>query len=323
MAIALMLTGACGASTGAGRDAAVTLDLDLGSARDLSSALDLGEVPVDAAMPLSPLIAARPYKTKIPSSYDPTKPTPLLIMFHGYASSAEKHEAYFQFAPVAEAQGFLYAYPDGVKDAVGNQGWNATDACCFFTTPKPDDVAYVSAILDDMSARYNVDPKRIFLVGHSNGAFLSHRLGCELAPRIAAFVSMAGGVWNDPSQCTPTAPLSVVELHATDDPIVNYDGGAIFPSVTPLYPSAHATVATWATKNNCTTALTDTGAPLDLVADVAGAETTVERYGGCNAGVSVELWTMNGIVATSAHQPSLAPSFAATIWSFLNAHAKP
>src|SRR6185503_1724477 len=129
----------------------------------------------------------------------------------------------------------LYVTPEGKKDLIG-QYWNATDACCDYSQ-KTDDVAYLTALLDDVAARYNVDPKRVYLTGHSNGAFMSHRLACELGPRIAAIVAFSGDNWKDESKCRPADPVAVLQIHGTKDSVIKYGGGTQLP---PLgsYPPA-------------------------------------------------------------------------------------
>ena len=129
------------------------------------------------------IVAARPYNFKLPSGYDRNNATPLVIDLHGYAVSGVGQEGYFQFGAIADEQTFLYAYPDGTLDLKNNRFWNADDACCNFFAGVVDDVAYLNAMIDDISTRFNVDPKRIFIVGHSNGAFMSHRLARPVGPR--------------------------------------------------------------------------------------------------------------------------------------------
>jgi polyhydroxybutyrate depolymerase len=267
----------------------------------------------------------RPYHFQVPTGYDSSRPTPLVILLHGYTATGATQEAYFQLAPVADARGFLYAWPDGTVDATGQHFWNADDACCDIYGANPDDVGYVNQIVDDMSTRFNVDPKRVYLVGHSNGAFMAHRMACDAAPRFAAIVALAGAVWNDPSLCQPSTRVSVLAVHGDLDAVVNYNGGQTPNFAGGLlsgrtYPSAHGTVATWSAKNGCSGAIAATGQTLDLDTVLVGPETKIEAYAGCPAGGSVELWTIQG----GGHLPAFAqPTWPDAVWSWLDEHPKP
>ena len=262
------------------------------------------------------LVEQRPFKLKVPSGYDAAKPTPLLILLHGYSASGFLQDAYFNLAPVADAKTFLYAYADGTLDKEKKRYWNATDACCDFDKVPVDDVAYVGAIIDDVAAHYNVDAKRVFVVGHSNGGFMAHRLACDIAPRIAAIVSLAGAQWKDATLCKPSEPVSILQVHGDKDDTIHYEGGQTQSAV---YPSAHDTVATWAAKNGCKGALVPDATTLDLDTNVAGNETHEEHYDGCPASGAVELWTLQG----SNHVPSFSAAWGPSIYEFLSAHPKP
>ena len=63
----------------------------------------------------------------------------------------------------------------------------------------------------------NVDPYRIYVAGHSNGGFMSYRLACTHADRIAAIVSLAGATFDTPADCSPTEPVAVLQIHGTAD----------------------------------------------------------------------------------------------------------
>lgn len=276
------------------------------------------DAPADVPASDAGLVGVRPYRKRIPRSYDSSRPTPLVILLHGYGASGMAQDLYFRLGALAEERGFLYAYPDGTVDASGRRFWNATDACCDFAHSGVDDVAYITAIIDDMSARYNVDERRIYLVGHSNGGFMSHRMACELSTRVAAIVSLAGANWLDSSRCKPSSPVAVLQIHGDADTIIAYDGGTTASFGGGPYPGARATVAGWAMRNGCGSALESTGMMLDLVPDIPGAETRVEAHRDCRAGAA-ELWTIQG----GGHVPGLQPSFAATIYDWLSAHPRP
>jgi polyhydroxybutyrate depolymerase len=262
------------------------------------------------------LTADRPYDVFVPTGYDAATPTPLVFLLHGYTASGDIQEAYFQFEPLAESRGFLYVHPDGTVDPGGQQFWNATDACCAFGPDAPDDTAYLMAIIEQVSAEYNVDPKAIFLAGHSNGGFMSYRMACQHADTIAGIASLAGATFADTADCTPSEPVSVLQVHGTSDETIAYDGGSIAGVD---YPSAAQTVEFWVANNGCDPTPTLTADALDLDGGIDGAESDAAAFGGCEQGSEVEFWTIDG----GSHTPGITADFSAGVIDFLLAHPKP
>lgn len=323
---ALVVTSACSSTnpTGpedAGTDAGVTIDasvvMDAGT-EVMDSGVSNNDAGIDAGYVQDPLVTARPFAEVVPVSYTASTPTPLVVLLHGYTATAATQDAYFKLSELAQTRGFLLALPNGLVDSTGQHYWNATDACCAFGNG-PDDVAYLTAVINDLKARYNVDPKRVFLVGHSNGAFMANRMACDRASIIAGFVSLAGAVWSDAAKCQPSEPVNELQVHGTNDAVILYAGGTVsVPGATP-YPGAETTVATWATKNHCTgTSLTAIGGNLDLVG-LPLMETERYQYTGCPAGGAAELWKM----LAADHIPAFNASWADTIYTWLQAHPKP
>lgn len=323
LALVLMLS-ACGATSPTGADAgapgpdAGVQDAGLPDAGvDDAGAGDAG-LPDAGPYVKDPLVQARPFAEVVPVGYAPGTPTPLVVLLHGYTATAATQDAYFKLTELALARGFLLALPDGTVDSLGQHFWNATDACCAFGETV-DDVAYLTAVIRDMQARYSVDPKRVFLVGHSNGGFMAHRLACERSELVAAIVSLAGAVWADPAQCSPTQKVSVLQVHGTLDAVIKYDGGSAKLGAPP-HPGAETTVATWAAKNGCTGATREPiGGELDLVVDLPLAETERSSFRGCPAGAAAELWKIRG----GSHIPVFNASWADTIYTWLLAHPRP
>lgn len=257
------------------------------------------------------LVMTRPYEMDVPNGYDSSKPHPLIVLVHGYGATGFLQDAVFGFAALADARQVLVAHPDGTVDSTGKRFWNATDACCDFGHIGVDDVAYLNAVVDDVEKKYNVDAHRVFFVGHSNGAFMSHRMACDSAARIAGIVALAGDVWKDPSKCNPTAPVAVLQVHGDADTLVPYGGSA-------TEPSAMESVATWAAKNGCTGGLQSTGQTLDLDSKLPGNETTVARWS-CTAGAA-ELWTIQG----GQHVPNFnMPEWGNDVFDWLMQHPRP
>jgi polyhydroxybutyrate depolymerase len=271
--------------------------------------------PVDSRAPEGSAVTVelgdRPFKLHVPESYDPAQPAPLVIGLHGYTSNSTEMESYFNLTAESDQRGFLYAMPDGTRDRRGNQFWNATNACCDMDGNGVDDSAYLSQLIETVKQSYAVDGDRVFLVGHSNGGYMSHRMACDHADQITAIASLAGIVWQDPSRCNPSRPVSVLQIHGTADATVNYNGGSFGGGNG--YPGAEETVQQWREHNGCTGVADTTAPPLDLDTSLSGAETVVTRYAdGCGDGSRVELWSIEG----GGHVPAISAAFTPAVLDF-------
>jgi polyhydroxybutyrate depolymerase len=266
------------------------------------------------AGPEGPIGGDRPVVVHAPPSYDPSRPAPLLLLLHGYSASGALQELYLDLGTEAAARGYVFAHPNGTTDKTGLEFWNATDACCNFFDSKVDDSAYLAKVIAEIRQAFNVDGKRIYLMGHSNGGFMSHRMACEHADVIASNATLAGSQFEDQSLCTPSAAVSALVMHGTLDPVILYGGGNLFGHA---YPSALATAEDWASHDGCPSAPTS-AANLDLTL-VPGAETKVTRWSGCHNGTSVEHWRIDG----ATHVPLFKASFKAALFDFFDAHPKP
>ncbi|HEY1955611.1 MAG TPA: alpha/beta fold hydrolase [Polyangiaceae bacterium] len=260
------------------------------------------------------LVSKRPYRL-----VEPDAPTgaamPLVVLLHGYGSSGANHDTYFGLSALTKKRGVLLAIPDGTRDHKGLLFWNATDACCDFDQLPIDDVAYLDALVTDVERRAHVDPARIYVIGHSNGAFMAHAWACEPGSRVAAIVALAGVPWNDAAKCENRG-VSVLQVHGDADRVIAFEGGRSFGNGNP-YPSADATVAAWAARDGCSGPLRAIGSPVDFDGAVPGAETSESRYT-CPIGLDVELWRMHG----SGHVPRFDARFAGAALDFLLAHDK-
>jgi polyhydroxybutyrate depolymerase len=259
----------------------------------------------------------RPVEMRVPASYVPGTAVPLVMMLHGYSADADIEELYLDITAQSNKLGFIYALPNGTVDSSGLRFWNATNACCNLYGSTVDDSAYLSSVITQIQAAYTIDPKRIWLVGHSNGGFMSYRMACDHADQIAAIASLAGAMWEDTTMCTPSEPVAVVEMHGTADTVIAYDGGLIGVNA---FPSAPTTVSDWVTFDGCSSTPDTTAPPLDLDLAIPGNATTVTRYAtGCKPGGHAELWTMVG----SEHIPDISTAFTPDVIQYLYQHPKP
>jgi polyhydroxybutyrate depolymerase len=117
-------------------------------------------------------------------------------------------------------------------------GWGASTV---------DDVAFSSALIDSISAQYNIDQDRVYSTGMSNGGFMSFKLACELSDRIAGIASVTGSILPlTLSNCNALHSTPIMQIHGTTDGTVPYNGGAGWTE--PI----GSLVDYWANFNNCT-----------------------------------------------------------------------
>jgi polyhydroxybutyrate depolymerase len=220
-------------------------------------------------------------------------PLPLLVFLHGLGGSGAELTSALHLDEMAEAFGFAFLAPDGVLDSSGRRFWNASDSCCNFDGIAVDHVAMLRRWIAEAGADHRVDPRRVYVVGFSNGGFMAYRAACEFGSLLAGIVSIAGAGPGDTSACHPDKPLSVLQIHGDRDPIVKFDGGHLFADARrPRYPSAQKSLGYWAKFDACDDEATPARV-LDLNPRLPGAETVVWRYAGCS-GRHVELWKIAG-----------------------------
>lgn len=182
----------------------------------------------------------RSYILYVPASYTGDEAVPLVFNFHGYTSNAEQQLFYGDFRPIAEEEGFIVVHPQGTVDGVGaqhfNVGWGGSTV---------DDVSFTGAMIDDISASYNINQKRIYSTGMSNGGFMSYELACKLSDRIAAIASVTGSM--SPftfNNCNANRPVPVLEIHGTADGTVPYTGGSVALAIPDV-------IDYWVDQNKC------------------------------------------------------------------------
>jgi polyhydroxybutyrate depolymerase len=266
----------------------------------------------------------RSYTLHLPPSTT-SAPLPLVLAFHGGGGTAAQMEQLTRFDDLADKEGLLVVYPQGVS----NQWAGARDSATP-DTRQVDDVGFVRALLDDLKRLIAYDAARVYATGVSNGGFFVARLGCEAADRIAAIgVIAATVVAPEAERCAPARHISVVAMHGTDDTIIPAAGGASIEANGGYILSVADAARVWARVDGCA-ALPDVAYEPDSADD--GTRVRRETYFGCADGAAVVFYIVEGGGHTWPGGPSYTSGTAiqrsthdidATIvlWRFFQAHA--
>jgi polyhydroxybutyrate depolymerase len=273
---------------------------------------------------------SRSYRLLVPPSYSGSAPVPLVVNMHGRGSNASEQEFYSSFSSKSDQQGFVVAYPEGITTPISSSThFNAWQ----FGSPEPDDVAFITALLDALESQLCIDLTRVYSPGMSNGAMMSVRLACSLSKRIAASAPVAGAYYpamannlNPSETCPDTTVVPVIAFHGTADATVPFDGG---PGGTINYrlPQDNTTPAEdvlsdWAAHDGCA------GSRQEAQIDT---EVRLIQYGSCSNGAIVELYAVDGgghtwpgaFDVTSLGYTTHQISATDLIWSFFSSYTLP
>jgi len=169
---------------------------------------------------------SRSYSIYIPSTYTSEISSPLLIALHGISGWDLQLMYNTEFNNLAEANGFIVAYPNGNAELVDNKvirSWNGGSCCAISQRNNSDDLSYINNLIDDVSSRYSINSKRVYLTGHSNGSMLAQKMACQLSNKITAVAVVAGRLLLD--TCNPESPVSILQIYGTADTLNPENGG--------------------------------------------------------------------------------------------------
>lgn len=259
----------------------------------------------------------RSYLLYVPESYDPSKPTPLVITMHGFAQWPAHQMHITRWNDLADEYGFIAVYPAGTRFPMR---WRIVGEAGSSLDPMRD-VTFISDLIDKLEADYNIDPSRIYANGLSNGGGMSFLLSCRMSDRIAAIGTVAGAFnlpWDD---CKPSRPVPTMVFHGTEDPIVPYGGGRYHDSDF-FFPAIPDWVAMLAQRNGCDAQ----PGKLPPSGQVSGI-----RYTGCAADVTFYTITGGGhtwpggnpIPERIAGYTSQDIDATRTLWEFFQSHPLP
>lgn len=160
----------------------------------------------------------REYIVSIPKGYDGTVAFPVVYMLHGTSGNGEKFYNTSGWKELGEKENIITVFPSGLSYCINDDGeikniskWNTTHyttwTYCTGVTP-PDDIKFLKQSMDELGRNYNINKKRIYFVGFSNGGQMCARLAIELGDRIAAIVE-SGGSFAIDTTYTPVRKMPI------------------------------------------------------------------------------------------------------------------
>jgi poly(3-hydroxybutyrate) depolymerase len=173
-----------------------------------------------------------PYSVFVPTSYDASKPFPLIVALHGLGSSSQQIIRYRGLTDLAEEHGYFVAAPMGYN----NHGWYGslgTGKNRFserFATgePDPDNLGELSEkdvfnVLEIVKKEFKIDPNRTFLMGHSMGGGGTLYLGMKHKDLWAGLGAIAPAIYSSPDQLTGIPHMPVIVIQGDSDKLVNVE----------------------------------------------------------------------------------------------------
>ncbi len=163
----------------------------------------------------------REYILHIPSTCDSINSVPLMLIFHGWTMSASDQMNISDMRALADSEQFILVYPQGTVFERATH-WNVGS---WTTGSTSDDLGFVDKLIEHISANHNIDMKRIYAAGYSNGGFFSQELACKLSNKIAAIGTVVANMsTRTKDNCNPSHPTPLVTISGTNDKEVSYDG---------------------------------------------------------------------------------------------------
>lgn len=222
----------------------------------------------------------RTYSFYVPASYNAANPVPMVIGLHGTSSSGSQFAQYRDFRPIADTANFIVVNPDG-STMLGIRYWNYGSVM----GSTVDDVGFIEALIDTISAHYSIDQQRVYCAGMSNGSFMSYYMACQ-SDRFAAIAGVTGSMSVDMyNACSPQRPIPTLHIHGTDDSTNPYLGTSSMKGI-------DAVSRFWVDQNDCDTIPVITSVPNTNTTDGATAERSL--YSGGINGHTVELFKVTG-----------------------------
>ena len=215
------------------------------------------------------------------------KNRPLIIQMHGYNQDAAYQKNAAKWEPVADTGRFVVVFPNGQ-----NKAWD---------TGGDKDLNFIKAIINEMSNKYGIDKKRVYVSGFSMGGMMSYVVANKMSDQIAAIAPVSGG--GGPSSAKRAMPI--MHTHGTTDDVVNYN-------------STVNTLKSWVPFNKCSS---NSKVTKPYPASKPGSAASLEVWSGCSDGVEIRLLTIAGKGHWYSMDEAVSVNTSVEIWNFVKRYS--
>jgi polyhydroxybutyrate depolymerase len=259
----------------------------------------------------------RTYALHVPANFQPGS-SGLVLSLVGTGGTGQQQEAWTQLDASADKYGFAVAFPDSLPSPYfsGDTAWNTYfDQPAWPGNTAPDDIAFLRQLITTEHINLNINPKMIYVSGHSSGGFMAQRAGVELSDIVAAIAPLSSSLYvtlplaGSVGQTVPAqkAPVSVLILESDGDAIIPYCGGAVSTSAGAVVPSQDDTFNYWASAAADSCTKLDTNA--SLCSGSGRPASLIEKdASNCANNTEVKIYRLvGGIHTTDYGTPNLSP----------------
>lgn len=223
--------------------------------------------PTDGRLRTARLLVPDDADGEVSTHTQPTQGWPLVMMLHGAGGTDQLTLGATQWDKLAASEGFVVLVPNGTANNesrparfLGNpQTWNSGQGSSLIApcgqssvAKNVDDVAFLEALLTHVQELTPIDPRRVYVAGHSNGAAMAYRFARERPELVAAVGTMAGHL-GPPSLKRFASPVSLIHIVGDQDPFSPLEGGRVETRRVQIMTRApRMDVGDWAAANGLT-----------------------------------------------------------------------